>query len=160
VKATSESNPGGTVFRTAADPGERRAFTLLEILIALALVAILLAASLPYLLDAFSSTARERVEESIVSKVRETRLRAMESGDPQTLGLSSGGVEGARLPEGWKMEIRGLNDTRFREPREAETWSFSPAGICEPLQLRIDDGNQGTLLSFDALTGQLLHDHE
>ncbi len=135
-------------------------FTLLEIIIALALVAILVSAALPYLFDSFASSEGERAMESIISKARETRSEAMDAGEPRRLRLCSTGLEGIPLPRGWKLEVRGFNDSKFHEPRRNQVWEFNTAGICEPLALRISSGERQVTEAFDALTGQPIHAEE
>lgn len=142
--------------RIAPDGG----FTLLEIIIALALVAILVSASLPYLFDSFASSEGERAMESIITKARETRSDAMEKGEPHRLRIVSGGLEGVPLSGGWKLEVRGINDSRFHEPTRNQIWEFNAAGICEPLSIRISNGDRQVTETFDALTGQPVHDEE
>jgi len=149
VRGTSEN-------RSAPDGG----FTLLEIIIALSLVAILVSASLPYLFDSFASSEGERAMESIVAKARETRSDAMEKGVPHRLRITSVGVEGVPLPGGWQLEVRGINDSKFHAPARNQLWEFNPAGICEPLALRISNGDRQITETFDALTGQPVHDQE
>jgi len=146
---------------THVEPGaqSREAFTLLEILIALALVAILIAASLPYLYDAQGSSEADRASDAIVSRVQEIRKESMESGVAKELQLSSNGIVGLSLPSGWSLQLKGINDSGFHSPQRGETWTFSPEGICQPLELRISNGERTLTLSFDALTGQVLHDH-
>jgi prepilin-type N-terminal cleavage/methylation domain-containing protein len=135
-------------------------FTLLEIIIALSLVAILVSASLPYLFDSFASSAGERAADAITKKVQETRSKAIESGERQQLVLTTHGITGLELPSGWTLQVKGLNDSKFHPPTRNQSWDFSSAGICEPLSLRMSSGDREILLSFDALTGQPTHDDE
>jgi prepilin-type N-terminal cleavage/methylation domain-containing protein len=135
-------------------------FTLLEIIIALALVAILISASLPYLFDSFASTEGERSMETIVAKARETRAEAIEKGETRELLITAAGVDGIPLSGGWKLEVRGINDSKFHEPLRNQVWKFNAAGICEPLALRISHGDRQVIEIFDALTGQPVHEEE
>jgi len=135
-------------------------FTLLEIIIALSLVAILVSASVPYLFDSFANSAGDRAAEAIAARAQETRREAMETCQPRWLELTSAGIKELPLPSGWKLEVKGLNDARFHEPAPGARWEFTPAGICEPLELRIANGERQVTMAFDALTAQVLHDHE
>lgn len=135
-------------------------FTLLEIIIALALVAILISASLPYLFDSFASTEGERSMETIVAKARETRAEAIEKGETRQLRITSSGVDGIPLSGGWKLEVMGINDFKFHEPARNQVWKFNAAGICEPLSLRLSHGEHQVNEKFDALTGQPVHEEE
>lgn len=139
----------------------RRGFTLLEIIIALSLVAILVTASMPYLLDSFASAAADRAFDALANKARETRTLAMQSGSRQRLSLTSAGIKGVELPTGWSLQIRGLNDAKFHAPEKGRTWDFTPAGLCEPLTLRIVEeglGGRSIETTFDALTAQPIHE--
>jgi len=135
-------------------------FTLLEIIIALTLVAILVGASLPYLYDSYATSAGERSMEGITSLAQETRRQAMEKGEMCYLNISSKGLGDHELPAGWVLEIKGLNDSKFHTPARDQRWEFSSAGICEPLSLRLTHGDRQIVTTFDALTGQPVHDEE
>jgi prepilin-type N-terminal cleavage/methylation domain-containing protein len=141
-------------------PFADRGFTLLEIIIALVLVAILVSASVPFLFDSFAASAGERAMEAITLKARETRAEAMEKGEPRRLNITSTGLDGVPLPEGWTLEVQGLNDSRFHEPSRNQVWEFNPAGICEPLSIRLSQGDRQLTATFDALTGQPVPDEE
>ncbi len=135
-------------------------FTLLEIIIALTLVAILVGASLPYLYDSYATSAGERSMEDITSLAQETRRQAMKNGEMRFLKISSKGLGDREVPDGWVLEIKGLNDSKFHPPARDQRWEFSSAGICEPLSLRLTHGDRQLVTTFDALTGQPIHDEE
>lgn len=136
------------------------AFTLLEIIIALALVAILVSASLPYLFDSFASAEGDRTADAITRTAQETRRKALESGRRESLPIGSGRVGGVLLPREWRLEVMTLNDAKFHAPGKGQVWNFSAAGICEPLSLRLSSGDRRITLRYDALTAQPLHDEE
>ena len=150
MRATSGNSP----FR------DRGAFTLLEIIIALALVAILVSASLPYLFDSFASAEGDKAADAITEIAQETRRKAIEAGHRESLPLTAGKVGVASLPSGWKLEVMTLNDAKFHPPSKGQSWNFSAAGICEPLSLRLSGRDGQITLRFDALTAQPLHDED
>ena len=127
-------------------------------MIALGLVAILTAAAIPYLYDSFASEEGDRLSSSITERVAAERTRAIQDGKDSLLALKTNSFAGTPLPVGWTLQIRGLNDSAFRNPERDRTWTINAAGICEPLTLRLGNGTRQLVLSFDPLTGQVLPD--
>lgn len=127
-------------------------------MIALGLVAILTAAAIPYLYDSFASGEGDRLSAAIAERVAAERTMALRDGRDSRLALRTNAVAGIQLPAGWTLQVRGLNDSAFRDPERDRTWTINAAGICEPLTLRLRGGDRQILLSFDPLTGQLLPD--
>jgi hypothetical protein len=127
-------------------------------MIALGLIAILTAAAIPYLYDSFASGEGDRLSASITERVATERTRAIQDGKDSRLVLRTNSFAGTPLPAGWTLQIRGLNDSAFRDPERDRTWTINAAGICEPLTLRLREGERQILLSFDPLTGQPLPD--
>ncbi|MFI0347712.1 MAG: Tfp pilus assembly protein FimT/FimU [Chthoniobacterales bacterium] len=130
------------------------AYTLIEILIALALVAILLMAAGPFMRDAFKTNQSDAITESITSLVEKTRLEALESGNAKQIDLSDSKL----LPKGWKLEVERMSDKKFHAPARGEEWNFNSEGICDPMSLRILGNGSSTVLKFDPITGQVVHD--
>jgi type II secretory pathway pseudopilin PulG len=127
-------------------------------MIALGLVAILTAAAIPYLYDSFASGEGDRLSVAITERVSSERTRALQSGKDSRLTLRTNSFAGTPLPVGWTLQVRGLNDSAFRDPGRDRTWTINAAGICEPLTLRLGNGTRQLVLSFDPLTGQVLPD--
>lgn len=131
------------------------AFTLLEVLMALALFAIIAAAAAPLLQSAFAHSEADQATSAMEEAALTIRGEAVRSGQRKVAELSPSGITpGAPLPPDWKLEVRRLTDSRFRKPREGEMWEFNSAGICEPITLRLSDGHQSVELRFDPLTAQ------
>lgn len=127
-------------------------------MIALGLVAILTAAAIPYLYDSFASGEGDRLSTLITQRVAAERTLALQDGRESRLALRTNAFAGTPLPPGWSLQIRGLNDSAFRDPERDRTWIINGAGICEPLTLRLHRGDRQILLAFDPLTGQVLPD--
>lgn len=136
-------------------PSRRAAFTLLEVLMALALFAIIAAAAAPLLQSAFAHSEADNATAALEEAALTIRGEAVRSGQRKVAELSSTGITpGAPLPPDWTLEVRRLTDSRFRKPRDGEVWEFNSAGICEPIRLRLSDGRQSVELHFDPLTAQ------
>lgn len=130
------------------------AFTLLEVLIALALVAILMVAAAPYMRDALNRNQGDQIEESLEILVEKTRATALDSGNSQQIDLSQTDL----IPKGWKLEIERMSDNKFHPPAPGEIWNINNEGICDPMTLRLLQNKTSITLKFDPITGQVLHD--
>jgi prepilin-type N-terminal cleavage/methylation domain-containing protein len=145
--------------RRGVSRGTVRAFTLLEVMLALALVAVMAAAAAPLLTDALTGSARDEATSATEDSVATLHQEAVRTGRVQKGLLTSSGLEPGRpLPQGWKLQVKRLTDSRFRNPREDETWEFNNAGICEPLAILLSGSGQSVELRFDPLTGEVLHE--
>jgi prepilin-type N-terminal cleavage/methylation domain-containing protein len=130
-------------------------FTLLEILTALAIIALLMAAVVPF----FEPVADPGggVTEEIRAMARRARASAIEAGEARRLVVDAGGIEGTDgavvpMPRDLSIEIRRFSESRFRKPLRGEAWEFNAAGICEPIALRIYGPGFDTTMEFDPLT--------
>lgn len=151
--------------RRMALPPNRSAYTLLEVLLALGLAAVLIGISIPYVADSFRKTPGEEASDEMAKTVLMVRNSAVEKGEARQIALFENGIEpqidsvkAVRLPAGWKLELRRMTESRFHKPSKREVWTFNSAGICEPLTLRIHGGKESVEMTFDALTGQVLNE--
>jgi len=141
------------------------AYTLLEVLLALGVIAVLMGIAVPYLSQSFGKSQGEELADDLASSVLSARSSAMEESEARRIGILESGLSSedgsaplARLPKGWKLEVRRLAESKFRNPQKNEVWTFNSAGICEPLTLRITGGNEVIELAFDPLTGLVLEE--
>lgn len=151
--------------RRMARPPSSRAYTLLEVLLALGLVAVLLGITIPYFADSLGKTPGEEASDEMAKAVLQIHNSAVETGEARRIALFENGIEpeldtvkAVRLPSGWKMEIRRMTESRFRKPAKNETWTFNSAGICEPLTVKIHGGKESLEMTFDPLTGQVVNE--
>ena len=141
----------------------RAGYTLFEILLTLGIIAIALGVTTPLVMNAMSSSPVEEVVEEIQEVATATHRDAVASGEARRIRVTGEGMQGMEgeivvLPEGWELQVRRFGDTRFRKPADVEYWEFNAAGICEPLDLLLADGEESIRLSFDPLTGEVLSD--
>jgi len=138
-------------------------YTLLEVLLALGVIAVLMGIMVPYLADSFGRTEEEEIADSIARTVQGVHSSAVGQSVARRIAIQENGVSpemqsvsAVRLPKGWKMEVRRMTESRFRKPAKGEFWGFNSEGICEPLTLRISGGKGPFEMAFDPLTGLVI----
>ncbi|MFZ4774567.1 MAG: pilus assembly FimT family protein [Terrimicrobiaceae bacterium] len=143
--------------------GNKRAHTLLEVLLALGVVAVLLGITIPYVADSFGKTQGEEISGEMAKAVQAVRSRALEKGEARKFAILENGirpdidsVKAVQIPAGWKLEIRRMTESKFRKPAKQEFWIFNGAGICEPVTFKIRGPKESVELLFDPLTGLLI----
>lgn len=142
------------------------AYTLLEILLAIGVVAILLGISVPLISGSLGPSPAEEASGLLTTTAQAARQAAIDAGETQRLVVLTNGLQPlntslptAKLPAGWSLRIQRITDAKLRVPAKREVWEFNAAGICEPITLWIGDG-RGTsaTLVFDPLTAEVLPD--
>jgi len=138
----------------------RPGYTLLEVLLALGVVAVLMGISVPYLAGAFGKSEAEEAADRVGDFVRQVHSGAVERSEARRIAIQPTGLAtdidslpAVRLPKGWSLEVRRMAESKFRKPEKTEIWTFNSAGICEPLSLRIRGPGNSMELTFDPLTG-------
>lgn len=146
--------------RTMRRSPSRGAYTLLEVLLALGVVAILLGITIPYFADSLGKTPGEEKADEFAQAVQKVRNSALEKGEARQIAVfeagikpDAGSLKEVWLPKGWKLEIRRMTESKFRKPVKKEVWSFNAAGICEPVAFKIKGPKESIELLFDPLTG-------
>jgi type II secretion system protein H len=154
-------------------PGEgftARAFTLIEILLVLALMALAGAALLPAAGAIFNQSSGENPADQVTAILQEVRREAVLGGRPVTLRFNAGtqrfawdGISGgSRAAAGPRLQVDFLRagatsavliGGRAVETNTVESLTFYPDGTCDRVrvQLRPEEGN-GEVLSIDPWT--------
>ncbi|MDX2080793.1 MAG: prepilin-type N-terminal cleavage/methylation domain-containing protein [Terrimicrobiaceae bacterium] len=152
---------------TSANKARARtaAYTLLEVLLAIAIVAILLGITVPMFSGAFGASESDSAIEALEKTAAAARSSALESGTARRVRLTDRGlvpdsddIPPAELPAGWKLEVRRLTESKLRRPAKNEFWEFNGAGICEPITLSAGDGLESITVTFDPLTALVIRD--
>jgi len=137
-------------------------YTLFEILLTLGIIAIALGVTTPMITGFLSESPVETIVAEIQSVATATHREAVADGEARRISVTGQGLRGVdgsmALPEGWELQVRRFGETAFRKPGEAEFWEFNGAGICEPLEIMITDGEESMLLGFDPLSAEVLSD--
>lgn len=136
---------------------------MLEVLLALGVIAVLLGITVPYVSESFGKTTGEEAADDIAKAVQNVRNSALEKGESRQIALLENGmqpeldsIQAVRLPVGWKLEVRRMTESKFRKPAKKEVWLFNSAGICEPLTLKLRGPKETVELLFDPLTGLVI----
>jgi len=146
-------------------PNRTGAYTLLEVLLALGVVAVLLGISVPYLAESFGKSPVEEKADEIAQVVQAVRSGAIKQGEARRIALfgnalvpDTDSLPAVRLAKGWRLEVRRMTESKFRKPEKNESWGINSAGICEPLALRIIAGKDSLEMAFDPLTGLVVEE--
>jgi prepilin-type N-terminal cleavage/methylation domain-containing protein len=132
---------------TASQRLAARAFTLLEVIVAMSIGLIVLGVSVLSISGVQDENRLRRQATDIEGTVREALFEAVSTQRPVRLALDGGlGGEGGVL-------VRRFGEKKFREARQGEFWEFSPTGICEPIEVRVESALGEIELAFDPLTG-------
>ena len=124
-----------------------RAFTLLEVIVAMSIGLIVLGVSVLSISGVQDDNRLRRVATDIEGTVREALFEAVSTQRPVRLALDGGlGGEGSVM-------VRRYGEKKFREARQGEFWEFSPTGSCEPIEVRVQHELGEVELAFDPLTG-------
>ena len=144
-------------------PRTRAAYTLLEVLLALGVVAVLLGITVPFIADSFGKSPGEETADAMAKAVQSVRNSALEKGEARQFAVFENGLQpesdpdkAVWLPKGWKLEIRRMTESKFRKPARNERWSFNGAGICEPVTFKLRGPKETVELLFDPLTGLVI----
>ena len=144
-------------------PQNREAYSLLEVLLALGVIAVLLGITIPHFAESFGKSPGEEAADAIAVTVQGVRNSALEKGEARQIAIFENGIRmdpanAAWLPKGWKLEIRRMTESKFRKPAKREVWTFNGAGICEPVTFKLHGPKESIEIPFDPLTGLVLEE--
>ena len=162
---------------------KRRAFTLMEMLVALAIIGVIVSGS-------FIATSALNEERTLRAPLNELRImakkawaRSMEEQrawqirllkgkfvlEPrqaiqeedrkifkqtdEAMGRSSG-IDSYEIDQQVRMEVRHWGEDQWHDPRP-DSWVFEHSGLCEPINIRFISSFATVTVSFDPLTGSV-----
>jgi general secretion pathway protein H len=140
------------------DPKRRTGFTLVELLVVLAVLALVMALVPPYLVGAAARAQLTSAAHEIALALRETRSLAVRQGRPErfvvdgeagTFRAAGGALR--RLPAGMILSLAALADNRAAAARGAIL--FFPDGGSTGGRLRLKQGERQADVAVDWLTG-------
>ena len=138
------------------------AFTLLEILMVLAIIALLLGVAVP-LTSGFSREQELRdVMRGLLVLAKTARMDAMTTGHPAEVvfGKDAFGLRRAReeevsetvkIPHSMHYTLLPFGADKAERP-DGQRWIFQPSGICEPVSVHLTDDEAWMEWRFDPLT--------
>lgn len=141
------------------------AFTLLEILMVLAVIALLLGVAIP-LTSGFSREQEFRdVVRGLLVLAKTARTDAMTSGHAAEVVFMKKGFalrrhgeeepsKAVQIPSGMQYSILPFGSEKALRP-DGQKWIFQPTGLCEPLTVRLTDGGAWMETTFDPLTAAI-----
>jgi len=145
--------------------GRCRGYTLLEIALVVAIIVLLIGAAVPFT----SGFAREQRFREVVRELnvyaKTARTDALTTGRPAEVVFARDGFmlrrpgDGAKsrtfkLPGDMRYFIIPFGTSRGLRP-DGQRWVFQSSGLCEPLTVRLEEGEAWMEVTFDALTAGL-----
>ena len=125
----------------------RRGFTLLEVIVAMSIGMAVIGVAVLSLSGVQDENRLRRMATEIEGTVRSALAEAVFTQRPVRLALDGGfGGDGS-------VQVKRHGEAKFRAARRDEFWEFSPTGICEPVEVRVDCALGQIELAFDPLTG-------
>lgn len=125
-----------------------RAFTLLEVIIAMSIGVVILGVAVLGISGVQDENRLRRVATDLETTAREALFEAVSTQRPIRLALD-GSLAGQT---GGAVLVRRYGENKFREAKRGEFWEFSPTGICEPIEVRVESSLGEIELAFDPLT--------
>lgn len=140
-------------------------YTLLEIALVVAIIGMIVGVAVP-MTSGFMREQRLRdVVRELLVLAKTARADAMTTGrasevifEKKEFGLRRPGDEEpseiVSLPEGMSYVLIPFGAEKAVRPK-GQRWVFQPAGLCEPLRMRVEEGDAWMEVSFDPLTASI-----
>jgi type II secretion system protein H len=148
-----------------------RAFTLIELMIVIAIMGLIAAMGLPSLLKAMQKEGMRKALSDIQDCCNEARTRAILYQTPvgvrfqaHTHAYSVAGgsavhdspyVKSAELPEGVSMDLLFINWLDYGDSDEASTVWFYPNGTSDEMKIELSDKTQRRMMTLEFATGSI-----
>jgi type II secretory pathway pseudopilin PulG len=121
-------------------------FTLVEVIVALSIAMLLIGVASLSITGVAAENELRRAASAIEITTRDSLMKAISSYSPVQLDIAS--AFGAS-----NLQVRRFGEKQFRKVKKGETWEFSPTGVCEPIEIRVEMAGGSIEMGFDPLTG-------
>jgi len=126
-------------------------FTLIELCMAMAITILVIGVAVLSISGVRDEDKLRRAAAIIETTARQNLLQALNSQQTVRMELTTGAF-GAGEEFSGMLQVRRFGESVFRAPKLGEAWEFSPTGICEPIEVRVN-GTAGQIeIGFDPLT--------
>jgi prepilin-type N-terminal cleavage/methylation domain-containing protein len=136
----------------------RRAFTLIEIMIVVAIIGLIAAMGIPSMLQMLHKDGMRLAVENVMKLLTDARADAILKNHTTSISfhpgenrLDSSIGESVQLPDGVAMEAIGINLMNFSET-EVSTVRFFPNGTCDELTLVMHSGTDWRKITLEFAT--------